>query len=297
MTEQLNSEGVTTVGTRESENGLKDSCRCVSFRNSAEGPSRDVVERISKEVETMRRVLISGLLTVVLAGLFLPNVLLAQEKEVEVPEMKPKGLQAQEPNPVVLMKTSMGDMKIELLAKEAPVTVENFLTYVNEGFYNGTIFHRVIKDFMVQGGGFDKDMKKKATHDPIKNEAANGLSNEVGTLAMARTSDINSATSQFFINVKHNKYLDHRGNEPSQYGYAVFAKVIEGMDVAMEISKVKTGAKGPFAKDAPLTPVVIESVTLVSESETAAEEATEEASKMEEAPMTEEEPASEMEGY
>ncbi|HRD54797.1 MAG TPA: peptidylprolyl isomerase [Parachlamydiaceae bacterium] len=145
----------------------------------------------------------------------------------------------------VLMRTSMGDIKIELYEDKAPESVKNFLSYVNEGFYNGTIFHRVIDNFMIQGGGFTKDFKQKETHAPIVNEANNGLKNEVGTLAMARTSVVNSATSQFFINVKGNSFLDYQGDSPSLYGYAVFGKVIDGMDVVNKIKKAATGSYGP----------------------------------------------------
>src|SRR5512143_627461 len=138
-------------------------------------------------------------------------------------------------NPKVLLKTSKGDITLELNAAKAPITVKNFLAYVNDKFYDGTIFHRVIPAFMVQGGGFDKDMKQKATKAPIKNEAGNGLKNDVGTIAMARTGVVDSATAQFFINVKANDFLDHRDDSQQGYGYAVFGKVIEGMDVVDKI--------------------------------------------------------------
>ena len=134
-------------------------------------------------------------------------------------------------NPVVVMKTSMGDVEIELFQDKAPVTVANFLMYVDKGFYNGTIFHRVISNFMIQGGGFTPGMKEKKTSSPVKNEATNGLSNKAGTVAMARTMDVHSATSQFFINVVDNPFLDYKSSTAEGYGYCVFGKVIKGMDV------------------------------------------------------------------
>ena len=138
-------------------------------------------------------------------------------------------------NPVVIIETSLGNMTVELNQGRAPISVENFLRYVKEGSYDGTIFHRVIPNFMVQGGGFTADMTKKPVHEPIKNEARNGLKNKKGTLAMARTGEINSATSQFFINTKDNAFLDNKGMTADAFGYAVFAKVIEGMDVVVKI--------------------------------------------------------------
>ncbi len=152
-------------------------------------------------------------------------------------------------NPQVIIKVKKGeavkDIKVELFEDKAPVTVKNFLQYVDEGFYSGTIFHRVINGFMIQGGGFNKDFVQKTTRAPIKNEATNGVKNLKGTLAMARTSDVNSATAQFFINVADNSFLDNRGTTPSEFGYAVFGKVTEGLDVVDEIKTVKTGFKGP----------------------------------------------------
>jgi cyclophilin family peptidyl-prolyl cis-trans isomerase len=164
-------------------------------------------------------------------------------------------------NPMVLMSTSVGDIKIELYEDKAPVTVKNFLGYVNDKFYDGTIFHRVIPNFMIQGGGFDKDMKQKPTKAPIKNEAGNGLKNVTGTLAMARTGVVDSATGQFFINVKDNDSLNHR-DEAAGFGYAVFGKVVEGMDVVHKIEHVQTANKGGFG-DVPVETVVIKSVTVV----------------------------------
>ncbi|MGE0518987.1 MAG: peptidylprolyl isomerase [Candidatus Binatia bacterium] len=169
---------------------------------------------------------------------------------------------AQGDNPVVLMKTSQGDITIELDQAKAPVTTANFLSYVNDKFYDGTIFHRVIPAFMIQGGGFDKDMSQKKTKASIKNEAANGLKNQTGTIAMARTMDPNSATAQFFINTKDNVFLDHRDDSAQGYGYAVFGKVVNGMDVVQKIEKVQTTTKMPH-QNVPVTPVVIESVRVV----------------------------------
>ena len=146
-------------------------------------------------------------------------------------------------NPKVIMKTSMGDITLELYADKAPITVKNFLSYVDDHFYDGTIFHRVIKGFMIQGGGLTPDFHPKPTKPPIKNEATNGLKNKRGTIAMARMPAINSATCQFFINHADNPFLDHRDNTPEGYGYAVFGKVIEGMDVVDAIANVKTMTK------------------------------------------------------
>jgi cyclophilin family peptidyl-prolyl cis-trans isomerase len=165
-------------------------------------------------------------------------------------------------NPVVLMKTSMGDVKIELDKGKAPVTVENFLVYVNDKFYDGTIFHRVIPAFMIQGGGFDKDMTQKKAKAPIKNEAGNGLKNLNGTLAMARTGDPNSATAQFFINTKDNPFLDHKNDTPQGMGYAVFGKVVDGADVVKKIEQVQTTTRSPY-ENVPVTPVIIESIRIV----------------------------------
>ncbi|MBW1679616.1 MAG: peptidyl-prolyl cis-trans isomerase [Deltaproteobacteria bacterium] len=164
-----------------------------------------------------------------------------------------------EANPVVIMETSEGTVRIELWAGKAPITVENFLQYVDEKFYDGTIFHRVIDNFMIQGGGFTADMKEKDPHAPIKNEAAAELKNDRGAIAMARTGVIHSATSQFFINLKNNDFLNQRDTTPGGFGYAAFGKVIEGMDVVDKISKVKTTTSG-FSQDVPVKPVIIKSV-------------------------------------
>jgi len=154
---------------------------------------------------------------------------------------------------MVVFETSHGDIEIELFEKEAPESVKNFLQYVDDGHYAGTIFHRVIADFMIQGGGMDAGFSSKKTRAPIKNEAKNGLKNERGTLAMARTNDINSATSQFFINLKDNDFLD---NKPGSFGYAVFGRVTEGLDVVDKIAAVKTGRRKGY-DDAPLEDVTI----------------------------------------
>jgi cyclophilin family peptidyl-prolyl cis-trans isomerase len=165
-------------------------------------------------------------------------------------------------NPMVLISTSVGDIKVELYEDKAPVTVKNFLSYVNDKFYDGTVFHRVIPDFMIQGGGFDKDMNQKSTKAPIKNEAGNGLKNEVGTVAMARTNVVDSATAQFFINVKDNGFLNHRDETPAGFGYAVFGKVVDGMDVVRKIEHVQTTNKGPH-QNVPADPVIIKAITVL----------------------------------
>jgi peptidyl-prolyl cis-trans isomerase B (cyclophilin B) len=173
-------------------------------------------------------------------------------------------------NPVVQIETSMGNIKVELFEDKAPITVKNFLTYTDEKFYDGTVFHRVIgkgafnnKDFMIQGGGYEPGGKLKKTKDPIKNEANNGLSNTRGTLAMARTGIVDSATAQFFINLGDNTFLDHAGNDPRRFGYAVFGRVIEGMDVVDKIKavEVEQNEGGEMAK--PKKDVVIKSITRV----------------------------------
>lgn len=161
-----------------------------------------------------------------------------------------------EGNQVVVIKTSKGEIQVELLANEAPVTVENFLAYVDSGFFEDTIFHRVIDGFMIQGGGFDKDMRQKPTRAPIKNEADNGLENRRGTLAMARTSQVDSATAQFFINLTDNDFLNHGERD---FGYAVFGRVTAGLDVVDQIAKMRTARNGPH-EAAPVEPVTIESI-------------------------------------
>lgn len=156
-------------------------------------------------------------------------------------------------NPHVLLTTSMGEIEIELEAEKAPISVKNFLEYVESGFYDNTVFHRVIPGFMIQGGGFDEGLNQKATRDPIKNEADNGLHNVRGTLAMARTQQVDSATSQFFINHRDNDFLDHGRRD---FGYAVFGKVVRGMEVVDQIAQVPTGNRS-MMQNVPLTPVKI----------------------------------------
>ena len=171
------------------------------------------------------------------------------------------GASAQD-NPVVVMETTQGSITIELLQDAAPITVENFLQYANDGFFAGTVFHRVIPGFMIQGGGLTANLSEKATRPPIRNEADNGLSNARGTISMARTSVVDSATAQFFINTVDNaRSLDHRGTSPRDYGYAVFGRVTAGMDVVDAISGVSTGRQGPH-QNVPVEPVVINAVTV-----------------------------------
>lgn len=162
----------------------------------------------------------------------------------------------------VLMQTSMGDIEIELDTEHAPITTQNFLAYANDRFYDGLVFHRVIPNFMIQGGGADNELNFQVPHEPIKNEAMNGLKNDRGTIAMARTSEIDSATSQFFINVVDNNYLNYQS--PERYGYAVFGKVIKGMEVVDEIANVKTTRKGPH-QNVPVEPIYIIKVSVIDE--------------------------------
>jgi peptidyl-prolyl cis-trans isomerase B (cyclophilin B) len=162
----------------------------------------------------------------------------------------------------VKLTTSLGVIVIKLEDEKAPVSSANFLTYVNQGFYSGTIFHRIIPDFMAQGGGFDTSFNQKATNAPIKNEADNGLKNKRGTLAMARTSDPNSATAQFFINYKDNSFLDYSSPTPNGWGYAVFGEVVEGMDVVDSMAKKATGNRGPH-QNVPSTDIVIEKAEVI----------------------------------
>jgi cyclophilin family peptidyl-prolyl cis-trans isomerase len=162
--------------------------------------------------------------------------------------------------PIVEMKTNLGVIQIELNEEKAPQTVTNFLTYVDQQFYDGTIFHRIIGNFMIQGGGYDQNGKRKETLDPIKNEAANGLNNRRGSISMARTNVVDSATSQFFINLVDNNSLDHHGTTPRGFGYAVFGQVISGMDVVDKIGKIKTIAKSSLFRNYPEPQIIIESV-------------------------------------
>lgn len=165
---------------------------------------------------------------------------------------------------MITLRTTMGDIAIELDFDKAPLSAANFLQYAREGFYTGTVFHRVINGFMVQGGGMDSDMNQKPGHPPIENEADNGLKNEIGTLAMARTNDPHSASSQFFINVADNQFLNHSGKNPQGWGYAVFGKVVEGMDVVDAIKAVRTSSSG-FHQDVPVDTIEI-TETLISDS-------------------------------
>jgi len=165
--------------------------------------------------------------------------------------------------PRVVLHTSMGDITVELYEDQAPKSVENFLQYARDDYYDGTIFHRVITEFMIQGGGFDRDLESRPVREPIENEADNGLSNERGTIAMARTNDPHSATAQFFINAVDNPALDHRGKVSGRtWGYAVFGRVVEGMDVVDEIRYVETEARGPH-QNVPVEPIVIEDVEIL----------------------------------
>jgi len=184
---------------------------------------------------------------------------LLQPENFSTPE---QGTQTMSTSPQVILHTNQGDILIELDAVKAPKTVENFITYVQDGFYDGTIFHRVINNFMIQGGGFDADMQQKPTRAPVQNEADNGLKNARYTLAMARTSDPHSATAQFFINVSDNDFLNFTAPNPNGWGYAVFGRVVEGTDVVDKIKVVKTGTRG-FHQDVPTEAIIIEKTTLV----------------------------------
>ena len=175
---------------------------------------------------------------------------------------------AAEPNPQVRIETNQGEIVLELYPAKAPKTVANFLQYVDEGFYSNTIFHRVIENFMIQGGGFAPDYARKETHASIINEANNGLKNERGTLAMARTSEPHSASAQFFINVTNNDSLNHTAPTARGWGYCVFGKVIKGMDVVDNIRKLPTGPAGIFQSDVPRTPVIITAVTRLNSTAT-----------------------------
>jgi len=179
-------------------------------------------------------------------------------KDANTKNMKSTG----EKMSIIKLETNKGNITLELDAEKAPETVANFVDYVEKGFYDGLIFHRVIPNFMIQGGGMNPDMSEKPNGSPIKNEANNGLKNDRGTIAMARTQDPHSATSQFFINLKDNDFLNHTSESPAGWGYAVFGKVTDGMDVVDEIAKVKTGNHGPHG-DVPLEPVIIKKATVV----------------------------------
>ena len=186
----------------------------------------------------------------------------AQDKtRVQVPPLQAPAPTPAPGNPVAVISTSMGDITVELFKDKAPVSVANFLQYVTEGFYAGTIFHRVKPGFVIQGGGYTAEMAERGTRAPILNEAPNGLKNTRGTLAMARTRALRSATSQFFINVVNNSAFDHRGYAPEDFGYAVFGRVLSGMEVVDKIATTPTGSKDGH-EDVPLTPVVIKSITV-----------------------------------
>lgn len=169
------------------------------------------------------------------------------------------GAQEPEKNPIVVLSTSVGEIQVELRPDKAPLSVRNFLEYVKSGHYQGTVFHRVIPGFMAQAGGMDRDLNEKPTREPIRNEAGNGLKNERGTLAMARRPDPNSASAQFFINVADNPFLNHKDETPQGFGYAVFGKVVKGMDVVDKIVASKTITRGIY-RDVPEVPIVIEKV-------------------------------------
>ena len=192
--------------------------------------------------------------TLIFSMILLLTSTLSFAKENNMPDTQPK----------VKLTTTLGEIIIQLNTEKAPVSSANFLTYVNDGFYNGTIFHRVIPGFMAQGGGFDTSFNQKTVHAPIKNEADNGLANNRGTLAMARTNDPNSATAQFFINYKDNSFLNHTAKTSSGWGYAVFGEVIEGMDVADAMAKQATGNRGGH-QDVPKTDIVIEKAEVVKD--------------------------------
>ena len=195
---------------------------------------------------------LTGLLLAITVGL-LPATALTKE---DTPHTKGTGMIT------VNMETSAGTITLELDNNKAPASVENFVAYVKAGHYDGTLFHRVIPEFMIQGGGFDADMQQKSTTPPVKNEADNGLKNDVGTIAMARTNDPNSATSQFFINLKDNDFLNHSSPSPQGWGYTVFGKVTGGMDVVTTIEKVATGVRNGH-RDVPAEDVLITKVTIV----------------------------------
>jgi len=168
-------------------------------------------------------------------------------------------------NPTVRMVTNKGNIEISLNKDKAPKSVENFLQYTRSSYYNGTIFHRIIKGFMIQGGGFTKDLQRKKTNMPIQNEADNGLKNDRGTIAMARTNDPHSGTAQFFINTVNNNSLNHTGKSMRGWGYAVFGKVTKGMDIVDSIEGTKTGARGMFPRDVPVNDIIIEKVEIINE--------------------------------
>ena len=200
-----------------------------------------------------------GLCTFSVFGEDIPSATSVLDPKVNVQSNHPD----EETHPMILIRTTLGDIKIELYQDKAPITVSNFLEYVDSGFYNGTIFHRVIDGFMIQGGGFTRDMEQKPTRAPIRNEADNGLKNDRGTIAMARTPHIHSATCQFFINVVDNDFLNHNAPTPQGYGYCVFGRVVEGMDVVDKIKSAPTTTVGPF-QNVPVDPIEILSVERIN---------------------------------
>ena len=224
---------------------------------------------------------IIGLVIAVALVLTFSAALLAQdqaETEVKTEVKAPSPPKEEVKNPMVLLDTNYGNIKLELFAKEAPKSVDNFLSYVRDGYYNGTIFHRVIPNFVLQAGGMTEKMEQKPQKAPIENEATNGLKNLRGTLSMARTSDINSGSSHFFINLRDNTSLDHKGMNPQQYGYAVFGKVADDASMAVvdKIAKVETTVKrdtiGRDMKDVPAEPVIIKSAVVIGDEKKAVEE-------------------------
>jgi peptidyl-prolyl cis-trans isomerase A (cyclophilin A) len=200
-------------------------------------------------------------LLILLASLLVTPLAIAQTSKSSAPAAAPAA-----DNPTVVVHTSQGDITLQLFADKSPKSVANFLRYVHEGFYAGTVFHRVIPGYLIQGGLYTKDLQPRRTHSPVQSEADNGLSNLRGTVAVARGADPNSGTSQFFINLVDDRRLDYVGNQSGlTWGYAVFAKVIKGMDVVDKIAALPTRGQGPFAADVPNPPVVIESVTVDGE--------------------------------
>ncbi len=211
----------------------------------------------------MKKPLLSLFLAFMASMFLLLNTAYA-EKKASTKQTKTKAPDMTVPAITVEMKTNHGTIVLELDADKAPVTVENFVQYAKDGFFNGTIFHRVIKGFMIQGGGFEPGMNQKETRDNIKNEADNGLENDIGTIAMARTPDPHSASSQFFINAKNNSFLNYSSPTPNGWGYCVFGKVTSGMDIVEKIENVATGS-GSGHQDVPVEDVIIESVTVLED--------------------------------
>ena len=214
-----------------------------------------------RPVHGKTRMIILAVLSFVLAAASQPVAGAQDKTRLQAPPLQAPAPEPAPGNPVAVISTSLGDITVELFKEKAPVSVENFLRYVRDGFYDGTIFHRVKSNFVIQGGGYTPDMVEKSTHPPILNEAFNGLKHTRGTLAMARTRALRSATSQFFINVASNPDFDHRGYSPDDFGYAVFGRVLSGMDVVDKIAMTPTGSRDGH-EDVPVTPVVITKVTV-----------------------------------